>query len=191
MPGQNPTTIGAANHGRAFGAMQFHRSYKLGQSLFNYNLGNFGPANPDSVPTSTAATGTSPAVGQVTPPSVSPYDSAITNAKYIMFSSEKRWEQWGLNFGVVWARANQSAKAGKDAFNHRTRSYFTSVADQGTNLGIEADIGTRYNWDDNISFGADLGMLFPGDFFKYYNSTSKSGPGNMVTAISFTASTAF
>ncbi|MGZ3695784.1 MAG: hypothetical protein ACXWQO_16915, partial [Bdellovibrionota bacterium] len=174
VPGQSPTTSGAANRGSAFGAMQFHRAYKLGQILFNYNLGNFGAVNPDPIPTNAGT----PVVGQVTPTSVSPYDASVTNAKYVMFSSEKRWEQWGMNFGVVWAKANQSAKTGKDAFNYRTRQWFTSVADQGTNLGIEAGFGTRYNWDDNISFGAEIGMLFPGDYFKYINNASKQGPGN-------------
>lgn len=190
-PGQSPTTSGAANRGRAFGAMQFHRAYKLGQILFNYNLGNFGAVNPDPIPVNTAGTPAAPGVGAVNPATVSPYDAAITNAKYVMLSSEKRWEQWGLNFGLVWAKANQTAKAGKDVYNHRTRAYFTSVADQSDNLGIEADIGTRYNWDDNISFGADLGMLFPGDYFKYVNSTSKQNPANTVTALSFTATTVF
>lgn len=190
VPGQSPTTSGAANRGRAFGAMQFHRAYKLGQILFNYNLGNFGPVNPDAIPSNTSPSTTPSAAADTYPHTVSPYDAAITNAKYVMFSSEKRWEQWGLNFGAVWAKANQSAKSGKDSFNHRTRQWYTSTANQGTNLGLEFDIGTRYNWDDNISFGADLGILFPGNYLKYINST-KEGPGNRVTALSFTAATAF
>lgn len=187
VPGQSPTTSGAANRGRAFSAMQFHRAYKLGQILFAYNLGNFGAVNPDLIPTAPTPGG---AAGNY-PNTVSPYDAAITNAKYLMFSSEKNWEQWGMNFGVVWAKANQTAKAGKDAYNHRTHQWFTSVADQSSNLGVEADFGLRYNWDDNISFGADLGMLFPGDYFKYINSASKQSNANTVSLISFSASTAF
>lgn len=190
-PGQNPTQSGAANRGKTFSAMQFHRAYKLGQILFNYNLGNFGAANPDAVPSSTAATATSPAGTSTSTTAVSPYDVGITNTKYVMLSSEKRWEQWGLNFGVVWAKANESAVAGKDAFNHRTKQWFTSVANQGTNLGIEVDFGTRYNWDDNISFGADLGMLFPGDYYKFVNRAGRESPANTVTALSFSAATVF
>ena len=191
VPGQSPTTSGAPNRGKAFGAMQFHRSYKLGQILFNYNLGNFGAVNPDPIPLNSAGSTTSPGTGSVNPSYVSPYDASITNAKYIMFSSEKRWEQWGLNFGLVWAKANQTAQAGKDAFNHRTRQWFTSVANQGTNLGVEADFGTRYNWDDNISFGADLAMLFPGNYFNYVNSATRQIDANTVTALTFTAATVF
>lgn len=191
VPGQSSTTSGATNRGRSFGAMQFHRSYKLGQILFNYNLGNFGNANPDGVPQTNAASGTTQTQGSVYSNYVSPYDASITNAKYVMASSEKRWEQWGMNFGLVWARANQAAQAGKDAYNHRTRQWFTSVANQGTNMGLEFDLGTRYNWDDNISFGADFGLLLPGTYLKYINNATREGPANSVSALSFTAATAF
>ncbi|MCO5142461.1 MAG: hypothetical protein M9962_05155 [Oligoflexia bacterium] len=179
VPGQNAATTGS--RGKSFGALQLHRAYKLGMILFNYNLGNFGPANPDTVPGNANALNTT----------VSPYDSAITNAKYLMFSSEKTWEQWGLHFGLVWAKANQTAETGKDMFNHRTRQWFTSVAKQDSNMGIEVDLGTRYNWDDNISFGADIGMLMPGNYFKYINSATSEGPANNVTAFSLSASTVF
>lgn len=183
-PGQGPAPTGG--HGNSFSALQFHRSYKLGQILFNYNLQNFGRTNPDAVPNATPNTDNSNY-----PYTVSPYDAGIVNAKYVMLSSEKHWEQWGMNFGLVWAQANQTAQAGKDAFNHRTRQWFTSVATQSANMGIEADFGVRYNWDDNISFGTDIGMLFPGDYFKYVNSTTRQSPANTVSAISFSAATVF
>ncbi len=185
-PGQAPATTGS--RGSSFTALQFHRSYKLGQILFNYNLSNFGAANPDAIPVS-QGTATSPT--SYSPNTVSPYDAAITNAKYIMFSSEKRWEQWGLNFGLVWAQANETAQAGKDFYNHRTRTWFTSTTTQDSNMGFEFDLGTRYNWDENISFGADLGLFFPGPFFKYTNTNLHSGPADRATALSFTAATVF
>lgn len=178
VPGQSPATTGA--RGKSFGAMQFHRAYKLGQILFGYNLGQFGQVNPDPV-----SAGTAPLA------SVSPYDSAITNAKYLMLSSEKKWEQWGMNFGLVYAQANEVASAGKDAYNHRTKSWFTSVASQNDKMGLELDFGLSYNWDDNISFGADLGMLFPGKYFEYINSATKTSPADTVTALSLSAVTVF
>jgi hypothetical protein len=184
VPGQNPVDTG--NRGKSFQAMQFHRAYKLGMILFNYNLGHFGPANPDPV-----ISGNPTEVNNAVNNTVSPYDAAITNAKYVMFSSEKRWEQWGLNMGMVWAKANQTAEAGQDAYNHRTHQWFTSVAHQDSNMGIEVDLGSRYNWDDNISFGADVGLLFPGNFFKYVNSATREGPADNVAAISLTAATVF
>ncbi|MGZ3654833.1 MAG: hypothetical protein ACXVB9_20235 [Bdellovibrionota bacterium] len=180
-PGQAPTTTG--NRTSTFSAFQFHRAYKLGMILFNYNLGNFGNTNPDAVPNA--------AGGYNTSRTVSPYDSAITNAKYLMLSSEKHWEQWGMNFGLVWAQANQSAQAGLDAYNHRTSQWYTSVGNQSKNMGIEADFGTTYNWDNNISIGVDMGMLFPGDYFRFVNSPINQSPANTVSALSVTAATVF
>lgn len=179
-PGQSAATTGA--RGRTFSAVQFHRSYKLGMILFNYNLGNFGANNPDAVPGAASATN---------PNSSSPYDAMITNARYVMLSTQKSWEQWGLNFGVVWAQANETAQAGKDAYNHRTRQWFTSNTTQSKNMGLEFDLGTRYNWDDNISFGADFGLFLPGDYYKYINSATAQGPAKTISAISFTGATVF
>jgi hypothetical protein len=180
-PGQAPTTTGMRTS--TFTAFQFHRAYKLGLILFNYNLHGFGLANPDAVPNA--------AGGYTYPRTVSPYDAEITNAKYVMASTEKHWEQWGMNLGLIWAQANQSASAGMDAYNHTTHQWFTSVADQQKNLGVEVDYGVRYNWDENISFGVDMGMLFPGNYFKYINNATQTSPANTVSAISATAATVF
>lgn len=188
-PGQSPATSGAANRGRTFSAVQFHRAYKLGLIMFNYNLGNLGPANPDCVPPTVS--GSTPATGCVNPSTVSPYDNMITNARYVMLSTQKSWEQWGLNFGVVWAQANEVAQAGKDAYNHRTRQWFTAVDTQSKNMGLEFDFGTRYNWDDNISFGMDFGLFFPGDYYKFVNRVGGRSETNTVTGISFTGATVF
>ncbi len=177
-PGQGPATTGA--RGATFGAMYFHRNYKLGQILFRYNLGGFGAVNPDPVAPNTFNAAT-----------VSPYDASIVNAKYLMLATEKKGEQWGFSAGLVFARANQAAVTGKDFFNHRTRQWGTAVASQGTNMGMEIDLGTRYHWDENVSFGADFGMLLPGNYFAFINKVGQSGNTNAVDAISFTAATVF
>jgi hypothetical protein len=183
VPGQSPAATGA--HGDTFSAMQFHRAYKLGLLLFNYNFHNFGVVNPDLVPNST------PANGYNRPTVASPYDAAISNAKYVMLSTEKHWEQWGMNFGAVWARANQVAVSGQDAYNHETHQWFTSLANQSANMGIEFDYGIRYNWDDNVSFGADFGVLFPGAYFQYINNPTQTSPANSVAGIVLTGATVF
>ncbi len=186
-PGQSAALTGA--RGGNFSAVQFHRSYKIGMIMFNYNLANLGPTNPDCVPPSVG--GSTPSPSCVSPTASSPYDAMITNARYVMLSTQKNWEQWGLNFGVVWAQANETAQAGKDFFHHRTRQWFTSAATQSKNMGFEFDLGARYNWDDNISFGADFGLFLPGDYFKYINSATAQGPAKAVNAISFTGATVF
>lgn len=182
-PGQSAATTG--QRGNTFSAFQFHRSYKLGMLLFNYNMRGFGNVNPDPVPNGSSTNAYN------NPSTVSPFDSGITNAKYVMLSTEKHWEQWGMNFGLVWAQANQAAQAGLDAYNHETKQWFTSVANQQKSMGIEADYGVRYNWDDNISFGTDFGMLFPGSYFKYINNANAQSPTNNVLGISFSAATVF
>lgn len=178
VPGQGPMTTG--NHTNKFSAMYLHRNYKLGQILFGYNLGNFGGANPDSVGASTA-----------TQTYVTPYDAAVTNAKYLMFSSEKKWEQWSLVGGFIFGKANQTAQAGQDAWNHRTKQWLTAKSSQGNNLGMEFDLGTHYSWDDNIAFGVDVGMFLPGNYFKFINQVNREGAADTVTAGSFTVSTVF
>lgn len=175
-PGQGPVTTG--NRGTDYGAMYFHRNYKLGQILFNYNLGGFGSNNPDSV----AATSVR-----------SPYDSAISNAKYLMVGTENQGESWSWSVGVVYAMASESAKAGQDFYIHRLRQYSAqqAVEDQGDSLGLEIDLGAGYKWDENIRFGADFGLFFPGDFFEFDNTLFRTGPANSVLSVKFTAGVVF
>lgn len=179
VPGQGPTTTGA--RGEAFHAVYLHRNYKLGQILFRYNLGGFGPVNPDPI---------SPNTYNASQPA-NPYDAAITNAKYLMLATEKKGEQWSFGAGLVFAKANEVAMRGKDFFNHRTRQWSTAVADQANNMGLEFDLGTKYAWDDNVSFGADWGVLFPGKYFAFINRANVDGNTDTAHAISFSAATTF
>ncbi|RZA08606.1 MAG: hypothetical protein EOP11_04345 [Proteobacteria bacterium] len=184
-PGQEAAAgTGAANRGNSFKAMSFNRAYKLGLIMFNYNLNNFGVGNPDAVP------GNPNSDNAV----VSPYDAAITNARYVMLSSEKRWEQWGLNVGVVWAQANQAAQSGRDFYNTNNRNWYAATTTQGKNMGVEFDVGARYNWDDNISFGLDGGLLVPGDYLKTTGNNAGAqvtGLDKTVAAVTLSASTVF
>jgi hypothetical protein len=196
-PGQEAASGSTtASRGNSFKALNFHRAYKLGLILFNYNLQNFGAGNPDAVP------GDPESSNRV----FSPYDAAITNTQYVMLSTEKRWEQWGVNAGVVWAQANKTAKANRDFFNSNTRSWYTAASDQGKSLGLEFDVGARYNWDDNISFGLDAALLIPGSALKTTGSRPSfsaatpptpvagaeiTGLDKNVAAVSLSASTVF
>jgi hypothetical protein len=184
-PGQEAAAgTGAGNRGNSFKAMSFNRAYKLGLIMFNYNLNNFGTGNPDAVP------GNPNSDNAV----VSPYDAAITNARYVMLATEKRWEQWGLNLGLVWAQANQAAQSGRDFYNTNNRNWYTATTTQGKNMGVEFDVGARYNWDDNISFGLDGGLLVPGDYLKTTGNnagTQVTGLDKTVAAVTLSASTVF
>lgn len=182
-PGQAPGPV--TGKGDTFGALYLHRAYKLGLIMFNTNLGNFGANNPDPIPGS--GTGNAPAS------TVSPYDAAIVNARYLMLATEKRWEQWSMGFSFIYATAEEAASAGSDFYNHRTKRWNGSAAvvDQSKNLGMEFDFGTRYNWDDQITFGLDVGFMLPGDYYAFINKTNQSAATNMVSAFALTAGTSF
>ena len=175
-PGQAAVTTG--NRGTDFGAMYFHRNYKLGQILFNYNLGGFGNNNPDSVAAANLR---------------SPYDASINNAKYLMLATENRGENWSWSAGVVYAIASETAQSGKDFYIHRLRQYSATAAveDQGDSLGLEIDLGVGYRWDDNINFGADFGIFFPGDFYEFDNTVFHQVAGDTVMSVKFSAGIEF
>lgn len=175
-PGQGAVVTG--NRGQDFSAMYFHRNYKLGQILFNYNLGGLGANNPDSIANANLR---------------SPYDNAINNAKYLMLSTVNEGESWSWSVGMVYAIASETAKAGQDFYVHRLRQYSAvqAVEDQGDGLGLEIDLGLGYKWDENIRFGADFGILFPGDFFEFDNVLFREGPANSVMTLKFTAGIVF
>ena len=179
-PGQGPVT--ATTRGDRFSALYFNRNYKLGQVLFRQNLGGFGANNPDNPGGITTASNLT-----------SPYDAAIVNAKYVMLATENKGEQWSWSVGFVYAKADEKAQNGKDFYVHRTRSYggVAAVEDQSDDLGFEVDLGLGYNWDQNIRFGADVGLFFPGKYFAFDNSVTRSGKNDMVTGVTFSAMAKF
>ncbi len=183
-PGQNAVTTG--DRGKEYGAMYFHRNYKLGQILFNYKLGGFGSNNPDIFKSRNDDNNNGGSLR-------SPYDSAISNAKYIMLGTENQGENWSWSLGLVYALASESAQKGKDFYIHRLREYSAepAVEDQGENLGLELDLGAGYKWDENIHFGADFGVFFPGDYYEFDNKLSQANPADPVMSVTFTAGIVF
>lgn len=140
-----------------YGALYFHRNYNIANIMFNYNLNGFGGNNPDdyTIPNS-------------------PYDTAVVNAKYLTLQTGTTGEQWSWYVRGVHARANVSASAGKDVFVHSRRAYEFANFDQETSLGWEFDLGGAFQWDESIRFGLDMGIWFPGDFFKFNNGNPNS-----------------
>jgi hypothetical protein len=144
----------------------FNPNYHVGTILFNYNLLNMsGYLGPNTL--------NNPAANQSN--LRSPFDNPITNATYISWTGLLHADKWTFNTGFLWAKANTTAKA-SDAyfFNTYKRQYearnATYTKDQGSNLGFEWDTGAAFQWDEYFLFRLDLGLLFPGDYFKYSNS---------------------
>lgn len=158
-PGQGPTRALSTTGGRdnQFTAMFFNRNYNIANIMFNYNLRGFGATNPDDYTTPN-----------------SPYDSAVVNAKYISLQTGTEGEQWAWYVRGIYAQANETAVAGKDVYVHSRRRYEFANQSQEKSLGMEVDLGGSYQWDESIRFGLDLGIWFPGDFYKFSNGTSNS-----------------
>jgi hypothetical protein len=84
-------------------------------------------------------------------------------------------DKWTFNTGLLWAKANQTAKASDAFFFNTYKREFearNSPKDQGSSLGVEWDTGAAFQWDEYFMFRLDLGLLFPGDYFKYSNAVS-------------------
>ena len=135
-----------------YGAMYFHRNYKIATILFNYNLYGLGaPLNP--------------------------FDTAITNANYFAVSTKKVGIKWSWRGSFVYATAHETAKAGQRFFEYHKRSLSAADAaeDQGNSLGMEFDAGVDYRLDENVQLSADLGIFLPGDYFEFDNDASTEG----------------
>lgn len=141
-----------------FKAFYFHPGYRLGLIMFNYQLANFaGPVTQNNTGTSEASLR-------------SPYDNPITNAQYLAAATTLHANKWDLMLGTVFAKANTACKTGETCFNQVSRQYITSNGTQGKSYGWELDFGTTFHWDDNMQFGFDTGLYFPGDFYSFSNT---------------------
>jgi hypothetical protein len=162
-PGQPDATSATVDK---FKAYFFNPNYHIGNILFNYQLLNLsGYLGPNTLnnPNANASN------------LRSPFDNPITNATYLSWAGLLHADKWTFNTGLLWAKANETAKASDFSFyNSQKRQYEVrnSTKDQGSSLGVEWDTGAAFQWDEYFTFRLDLGLLFPGDYFKYSNTAS-------------------
>jgi hypothetical protein len=141
----------------------FHPNYQVANILFRYQLANFSQQNALIGSTDTVAS------------QRSIYSSAITNAFYLSAGAKfKPSLRWTLNPSLTWARALQVAKSGRTFLNSWDYSFAqnNTNADQLANLGIEFDFNTKFEWDEKSDIRLETGMLFPGRFFSFDNTSS-------------------
>ena len=128
----------------------FHPDYRPALILFNYNRRNI-------------ATGTN-----------SPYDSPISNAKFISFGGKYSTGKWSHGLQAVYAVADKTCDGNANVcYNTWDRHFETQnagVPKQDSGLGIEGDYSLGYQWDESIRFGLDAGVYFPGAYYDYNNS---------------------
>lgn len=163
-PGQqNSTTNANLTTPTKWTFAYLHPNYKLGMLMFNYQFRNFGgPNNPNS---SLSGAGSVRSI----------YDNPITNARYLMLGTELNADKWVFSTGLVHAVADETAVAGSAFFNTWTRQMESNAAtsDQGSNLGTEWDLGAKLNWDEFTSISLDMGLYFPGDYYKFTALTTE------------------
>lgn len=132
-----------------FQASYLHPNYQIANLMFRYNfMAVSDPAN------------------------YSLYDSYITNAKFVKFFSEYKTDKTSWLMSIIWAKANEVAKLGQQAFNHTNNRIFTSAAEQSDDLGYEIDFGFNFKWNDEVTVGGDLGYHFTGEYYAFTNSTT-------------------
>lgn len=139
-----------------FGALYLNPNYQIANLLFRYNIAAIGTtANTDSV-----------------------YDSYITNARYLKLRSSYSTEKWTFDTAIIYAKALETAKAGKAAYNHTKNKIFTATTTQSDDLGTEIDLNATYRWNNEISVGAGAGYLITGDYFSYTNTPGTTNQAN-------------
>ncbi|MEO5968315.1 MAG: hypothetical protein ABIQ95_00185 [Bdellovibrionia bacterium] len=157
-PGQSNAD---ANGLGAYNAFYFNPNYHLGMIMFNYQLANLGKVQ--------TRNNVNIGADQLS----SPYDNPIVNAAYLAVTVPlKPWDKWTLRPGLAYASALQTASASAPYyFNYWQRSSQLNKAgkDQGSSLGVEADMGVTFQWDDYFQFSWDNGIFFPGSFYAFSN----------------------
>jgi hypothetical protein len=159
-PGQ-PSSANATPE--SFRAFFFHPAYRTGLILFNYQLANFAGPNFTNNPAITESS------------LRSPFDNPVVNATYLRLGGSYKSDKWNLSSHLIYALAPEAANAGQYFYNTVSRkidSTKPAVSSQGTHLGTEWDASATFQWDESFTFGADLGLLFPGAYYGFSNTAT-------------------
>jgi hypothetical protein len=161
----------------------FNPNYHIGMIMFNYQLSNFAQNQTNNNPT------TGPGALR------SPYDNPIVNAAYLALSAQiKPSDKWTLRPALIYAAAPNTAKSDSGYFynywTRTTRAFAPGANNQGSSLGIEADLGISFQWDEFFTFALDTGMFFPGSFYAFSNLASNN-PVHSIFATSLRVGVSF
>ena len=132
----------------SFNALYLHPNYQIANLLFRYNLNAISDSNQNV------------------------WDSYVTNTTFFKLSHEYSGAGWSWTNSVIYAIANETAKAGESAFNHNNGKRFTANFDQEDDLGIEIDSNFSYDWNTSVNFGLNVGYLLTGEYFGYNNTAT-------------------
>lgn len=138
--------VSGQDDGADVSVMGLHPNFQVAHLLFRYNM--YG----------------------VEDPTINVFDSQISNAVFAKIAAEYEKGNWGLEFALIYAKANQAASAGSSAYNHSTGTAFTATANQQDDLGLEVDFTARYQWYPNVNISLKLAYLSLGDYYAFTNT---------------------
>lgn len=133
---------------QTYGAMYLNPNFQVANIMFRYNLAAIADTD------------------------LNVFNSGIANATYAKFAHRYDSGTWSWTNSVVWAKADQVAKAGSDAINHEKNKRFTANADQADDLGFEIDSNFSYKWNTSVTLNANLGYFFVGDYYAFSNAAT-------------------
>jgi hypothetical protein len=149
-----------------FHALFLNPNYQVANLMFRYNYAAISDANQNI------------------------YDSYMTNTQYLRAATNYENDLWKLELAYIYAVANEVAHKNQRAYNHSNNQYFDSQYEQQKDLGHEIDLNGDYKWNNNISFKANLGYHFVGNYYQFTNSDRNAKIKN-VYGLSFGVASSF
>jgi hypothetical protein len=131
----------------SFEAMFLNPNYQIANLMFRYNM---------------------LAVSQ--PGAFNVYDSYISNVQYLKAYMNYLANKWTWNFAMIYATAQETAKAGTLSYDHLRNQNFNATHSQADDLGFEIDVDFVYQWNREVTVGGALGYYFVGDYYAYNNT---------------------
>ncbi|EQC52359.1 hypothetical protein, partial [Bacteriovorax sp. DB6_IX] len=127
---------GDAGNTSSYEALYLHPNYQIANLLFRYNLNAVSDSSNNSI-----------------------YDSYVTNTFFFKLSHTYEAGKWNWTNSVIWAKAEETAKAGTQSYDHDSNRIFTANFDQKDDLGIEIDSDFTYKWNTSVTLGGSIGYL--------------------------------
>lgn len=152
----------------SYDAMFLNPNYQIANLLFRYNLQAI--ANPGTQ---------------------NLYDSYISNATYAKIAGEYKSDKWSWIAALIWAKANETASSGSNAYNHTNNTIFSATDTQSDDLGIEVDLNFDYHWNNAVTVGGSLGYLFTGDYYAFTNDAGNTNEADNSFALQLRTSIEF
>ncbi len=129
----------------------FHPDYRPGLIMFNFNRRNFSNGS-------------------------SAYNDPITNARFFSLGIDYGTGKWSYTLQGITASAMYTASGILGTAYHNTldgtfHATGAGATAQRPGMGVEVDYLMGYQWDEAIRLGMQMGLLFPGKFYEFSNSS--------------------